>query len=75
MTDLQGQSIAFISIEADVDRIAATPAKYAAEALGALSLAQWRPRERVTWPAYHRAVLADGPWPFGALEGRVRAAR
>ncbi len=75
MTDLQGQSIAFITIEADVDRILATPAKYSAEALGALSLAAWRPRERARWPAYHRAVLADGPWPFGELEARVRAVR
>ena len=73
LTELQGQSIAFISIEADVERIAATPAKYAAEALGALTLAQWRPRARARWPAYHRAVLADGPWPFGELEARVRA--
>ncbi|MGZ5986356.1 MAG: DUF885 family protein [Caulobacteraceae bacterium] len=75
MSDLQGQSIAFISIEADVDRIAATPAKYAAEALGALSLAQWRPKERARWPAYHRAVLADGPWPFGELEARAKGVR
>lgn len=72
MTDLQGQSVAFITIEADVDRIAATPGKYAAEGLGALALAAWRPRDRARWPAFHRAVLADGPWPFGELEQRVR---
>jgi len=75
MTDLQGQSIAFITIEADVDRIVVTPAKYAAEALGALSLRAWRPQARARWPAYHRAVLADGPWPFGALEERIRRVR
>lgn len=71
VTDLQGQSIAFITIEADVDRIAATPGRYAAEGLGALALAKWRPRDPVNWPAFHRAVLADGPWPFGELLRRV----
>ena len=72
MAGLQGQSIAFITIEADVDRIIATPGKYAAEGLGALALADWRPRQRTRWPAYHRAVLADGPRPFGELQGRLR---
>lgn len=68
----QGQSIAFITIEADVARIAATPGKYAAEGLGALALAAWRPKARATWPAFHRAILADGPAPFSELERRVR---
>jgi uncharacterized protein (DUF885 family) len=72
MTALQGQSIAFITIEADVDRIAATPGKYAAEGLGALALSDWRPKLRTLWPAYHKKVLAAGPWPFGELERRVR---
>jgi uncharacterized protein (DUF885 family) len=72
MTALQGQSIAFITIEADVDRIAAAPGKYAAEGLGALALADWRPKLRTLWPAYHKAVLASGPWPFGELKRRVR---
>ena len=71
MTDLQGQSIAFITTEADVNRIIATPGKYAAEGLGALALSAWRPRDRARWPAYHRAVLADGPWPFGELQRLV----
>jgi uncharacterized protein (DUF885 family) len=71
--DLQGFDAAFITIEADVARIAANPGKYAAEGLGALSLARWRPRDRARWPAYHRAVLADGPWPFGELERRLSA--
>jgi len=71
MTALQGQSIAFITLEADVDRIAATPGRYAAEGLGALALAAWRPAARAKWPAFHRAVLADGPWPFGALKQRL----
>jgi uncharacterized protein (DUF885 family) len=72
MTALQGQSIAFISLEADVDRIIANPGKYAAEGLGALALADWRPKDRARWPAFHKAVLGSGPWPFGDLEARVR---
>jgi uncharacterized protein (DUF885 family) len=72
MTELQGQSIAFIAIEADVDRIIAAPGKYAAEGLGALAFAAWRPADRRRWPAFHKAVLADGPWPFGELETRVK---
>ena len=73
MTGLQGQSIAFITIEADVDRLIASPGKYGADGLGALALAAWRPAARARWPAYHRAVLASGPWPFGELKRRVRA--
>ena len=73
MTDLQGQSIAFISIEADVDRIMATPGKYAAEGLGALALGALRPRNRRLWPAFHRAALADGPLSFGELRRRLAA--
>jgi uncharacterized protein (DUF885 family) len=73
MTGLQGRSIAFITIEADVDRMIASPGKYAAEGLGALALADWRPRDRNRWPAFHRAVLADGPLPFGELGRRLGA--
>jgi uncharacterized protein (DUF885 family) len=72
VTALQGHSIAFTSIEADVARIAAAPGKYAAEGLGALAFAAWRPADRRRWPAFHKALLADGPWPFGELEKRVR---
>jgi uncharacterized protein (DUF885 family) len=72
VTALQGHSIAFTSIEADVARIAAAPGKYAAEGLGALAFAAWRPVDRRRWPAFHKALLADGPWPFGELEKRVR---
>jgi len=73
MTALQGRSIAFITIEADVDRMIATPGKAAAEGLGALALSRLRPRDRRGWPSFHRKVLADGPWPFGELERRLRA--
>ena len=71
LTDLQGFPAAFIGIETDVDRIIANPGKYAAEGLGALALARWRPKAQARWPAYHAAVLADGPWPFGELGRRI----
>jgi uncharacterized protein (DUF885 family) len=73
MSELQGPSIAFITIEADVDRIIATPGKYAAEGLGALALADWRPKDRARWPAYHRAILADGPASLSELKRRLQA--
>lgn len=57
MTALQGQSIAFITIEADVERIAANPGRWAAEGLKALEIAARRPRERARWPAFHLEVL------------------
>jgi uncharacterized protein (DUF885 family) len=72
MTEMQGRSVAFISIEADVDRMIAAPGKYAVDGLGALALADWRPGDRRRWPAFHRAVLVEGPAPFGELERRVR---
>jgi uncharacterized protein (DUF885 family) len=73
MTDLQGQSIAFVTIEADVDRMIAQPGRFAADGLGALMLSRVRPHDRRRWPAFHRTVLADGPWPFGELERRLRS--
>ena len=72
MTQMQGQSIAFISIPADIDRIIAAPGRYAAEGLGALEMRRLRPAKRGQWPAYHRALLADGPWPIGVLEKQTR---
>jgi uncharacterized protein (DUF885 family) len=74
MRALQGFDAAFVTIAADVERIAAAPGKVAAEALGALDLADWRPKPRAKWPAYHRAVLADGPWGFSDLKARVARA-
>jgi uncharacterized protein (DUF885 family) len=73
LADLQGFPAAFITVEADVDRMIAAPGRYAAEGLGALALSDWRPRDRARWPAYHRAVLIGGPAGFGELERRVRA--
>jgi len=72
MTALQGQSIAFITIQADVDRMIQTPGKAAAEGLGALALSRLRPARRTAWPAFHRTVLQASPWPFGELEHRLR---
>ena len=72
MTALQGQSIAFITIEADVDRMIQTPGKAAAEGLGALTLSRLRPPRRAGWPAFHRTVLQAAPWPFGELERTLR---
>ncbi len=73
ITELQGRSIAFIGIEADVDRMIQTPGKVAAEGLGALMLSRLRPAGRRAWPAFHRAVLQAPPWPLAALERRLRA--
>lgn len=72
MTALQGRSIAFITIEADVDRMIQTPGKAAAEGLGALTLSRLRPADRRAWPEFHRKVLQASPWPFGELERQVR---
>ena len=57
MMGLQGQSIAFITIEADVDRMIKAPGKVAAEGIAALEIAARRPKDRRAWPAYHRMVL------------------
>jgi uncharacterized protein (DUF885 family) len=66
--ELQGDSIAFITIEADVDRILLGPGQVAAQGLGALAFAQLRgPATGPGAAAFHRAVLVGGPWPFGLL--------
>ena len=71
MRDLQGRSIAFVTIETDVARMRASPGVAAAQGLGALEIARLRPRHGGAWPAFHRAILSDGPWPCGALSGGV----
>jgi uncharacterized protein (DUF885 family) len=71
LTSYQGQSVAFITIEADVDRMAKTPGKVAAEGFGAIRLGQWRPRARRAWPAWHRLVLTQAPWRMAELERRL----
>lgn len=55
--EIQGPPIAFIGIEADVERIAKSPGQYAAQGLLALEILEARPRDRAAWPAYHEAVL------------------
>jgi uncharacterized protein (DUF885 family) len=62
---IQGPSIAFVDIPADVDRMIREPAAFAAQGLFALELARLRPKGG--WPAYHRMILANGPWPLGSL--------
>jgi uncharacterized protein (DUF885 family) len=71
-TALQGQSIAFITIEAGVDRMIQAPGKAAAEGLGALTLSRLRPRDLRAWPEFHRRVLAGTPQRFGGLEAEMR---
>jgi len=67
MRGLQGRDIAFVTIEADVERMRRQPGAFVAQGLGALEIARLRPRNRRDWPAFHRAILADGPWPCAML--------
>jgi uncharacterized protein (DUF885 family) len=71
MRDLHGRSIAFITIEADVARMVETPGAAAAQGLAALEIARLRGVNAAN-PAFHRAVLVDGPWPLEALARRAR---
>ncbi|HRO02593.1 MAG TPA: DUF885 family protein, partial [Terricaulis sp.] len=65
MHALQGESIAFVSIEEDVTRIAAQPAIAAAQGLAALNILAQRERAgrraAFTLPAFHDAMLTHGP--------------
>lgn len=67
MRELQGRDIAFVTIEADVERMRRQPGVFAAQGLGALEIARLRPRDRRDWPEFHRAILADGPHPCAML--------
>jgi len=67
MRELQGRDIAFVTIAADVERMRRQPGVYAAQGLGALEIASLRPRKIRDWPRFHRAILADGPWPCAML--------
>lgn len=67
MREVQGRDIAFAAIAADAARMRAQPGVFAAQGLGALEIARLRPRETARWPAFHRAILADGPWPCAML--------
>ena len=61
LTDLQGFPAAFVTFEADVARMRQSPGAYAAQGVSALAIARARPGRRAYWPAFHRAMLADGP--------------
>lgn len=67
MRDVQGHAIAFTGIEADVARMRQQPGVYAAQGLGALTIARLRPRRLKDWPQFHRRILAEGPWPCSML--------
>jgi hypothetical protein len=47
------------------------PGVYAAQGLGALAIARLRPARIDAWPAFHRGILADGPWPGFMLATRA----
>lgn len=77
MTALQGRSIAFATLEADVARMRQQPGAFAAQGLGALTIAHHRPRRLTEWPRFHLSVLSDGPWPCSmlgelAVKGSIR---
>lgn len=68
MRELQGRDIAFATIAADVERMRSQPGIVAAHGQGALEIARLRKgRKKASWPAFHRAILADGPWPSAML--------
>jgi uncharacterized protein (DUF885 family) len=71
LADLQGRSIAFATMEADVARMRQQPGAYAAQGLGALEIARLRPRRITEWSRFHASILADGPWPCSKLAQRV----
>jgi uncharacterized protein (DUF885 family) len=57
-----GPPIYFLTQEADVDRMIASPGKAAREGQAAMTLAAQRPRSVSQWPAYHRRVLTGPAW-------------
>jgi len=73
MTELQGRDIAFTTIAADVARMRQQPGVYAAQGLGALEIARLRPPRMADWPRFHRAILADGPWPCAMIAAVAKA--
>jgi uncharacterized protein (DUF885 family) len=73
LRELQGRSIAFATLEADVARMRQQPGVYAAQGLGALEIARLRPGRRDAWAKFHRAILADGPFPCAMFAAAVRA--
>ncbi|HJS80729.1 MAG TPA: DUF885 domain-containing protein [Vitreimonas sp.] len=80
MRALQGDSVAFVSIEDDVVRICAQPGAYAAQGLAALHIAQLRARtQREAGAAFdakrfHTAMLRFGPLSPPGLDQAARTA-
>jgi uncharacterized protein (DUF885 family) len=79
MRALQGDSIAFVSIEDDVVRFCAQPGAHAAQGLATLHIAQLRARtQRATGAAFdakrfHHAMLSHGPLSPPGLDQAARA--
>lgn len=79
MRALQGDSIAFVSIETDVTRLVAQPGAHAAQGLAALHIAELRDRtQRETrsfnLARFHNAMLRYGPLSPPGLEQASRVA-
>jgi hypothetical protein len=80
MRALQGDSIAFVSIEEDMLRLCAQPGAYAAQGLAAMHFADLRERTRRRAGAafcvmrFHAAMLRHGPLSPPGLEQAARAA-
>ncbi|HYD87772.1 MAG TPA: DUF885 domain-containing protein [Vitreimonas sp.] len=79
MRALQGDSIAFVSIEEDVLRFVAQPGAYAAQGLAALHIADLRERTRRRTRSFdivrfHNAMLRHGPLSPPGLEHAARVA-
>lgn len=78
MRAIQGESIAFVSIEEDVTRMAAQPGAAAVQGLAALNILELRAsvaaRRGFTLPAFHDAVLRHGPMAPGGLAQAVSVA-
>lgn len=79
MRALQGDSIAFVSIETDIVRFVAQPGVHAAQGLAALHIAELRERTRrevrdFNLARFHEAMLRHGPLSPPGLEQAARAA-
>ena len=78
MRALQGESIAFVSIEEDVLRFCVQPGVYAAQGLAMLHIADLRERvrrdPRFDIKRFHTAMLEHGPLSPPGLEQAARAA-
>lgn len=76
LRDLQGDSIAFVSIEEDVLRMCAQPGAAAAQGLAAMRIAELRDetRRRLSARDFHAAMLRHGPLSPPGLAQAARAA-